>query len=72
MTARSSLLPRLRVLVPLLLTALGPAGARAGSHLWRFHEFYSSPDRSVQFIVFNTLPDKPPLLSLGSRNAIAK
>jgi hypothetical protein len=24
--------------------------AYAGSHLWRFSEFYSSPDRSVQFI----------------------
>jgi hypothetical protein len=24
--------------------------ARAASHLWRFSEFYSSPDRSVQFI----------------------
>lgn len=24
--------------------------AHAGSHLWRFNEFYSSPDRKVQFI----------------------
>ena len=30
----------------LLLTNL----ASAGSHLWRFSEFYSSPDRKVQFI----------------------
>lgn len=26
------------------------APADAGSHLWRFNEFYSSPDRSIQFI----------------------
>lgn len=30
------------------LCAAGPAAA--GSHLWRFEEFYSSPDRKVQFI----------------------
>jgi hypothetical protein len=30
------------------LCAAGPASA--ASHLWRFHEFYSSPDRKVQFI----------------------
>jgi hypothetical protein len=30
--------------------ALGPSTAVAASHLWRFSEFYSSPDRSVQFI----------------------
>lgn len=29
---------------------LRAAPADAGSHLWRFSEFYSSPDRSVQFI----------------------
>ena len=27
-----------------------PAPAVAGSHLWRFSEFYSSPNRKVQFI----------------------
>ncbi len=27
-----------------------PNAAIAGSHLWRFNEFYSSPDRSIQFI----------------------
>lgn len=27
-----------------------PDAARAASHLWRFNEFYSSPDRSIQFI----------------------
>jgi hypothetical protein len=27
-----------------------PSSAQAGSHLWRFSEFYSSPDRTVQFI----------------------
>jgi hypothetical protein len=41
-----------RVLVLSFVAALvlraGPADA--GSHLWRFSEFYSSPDRSVQFI----------------------
>jgi hypothetical protein len=26
------------------------AGASAGSHLWRFSEFYSSPDKRIQFI----------------------
>jgi hypothetical protein len=26
------------------------SSAQAGSHLWRFNEFYSSPDRTVQFI----------------------
>lgn len=36
------------LLVPVVLVLAGPA--RAGSHLWRFSEFYSSPDRSVQFI----------------------
>ena len=35
----------------LAVTLLGvPSGAQAGSHLWRYNEFYSSPDRSVQFI----------------------
>ncbi len=29
---------------------LRTAPADAGSHLWRFSEFYSSPDRAVQFI----------------------
>lgn len=34
-----------------LLALVGAAGpAAAGSHLWRFNEFYSSPDRSVQYI----------------------
>ena len=26
--------------------------ASAGSHLWRFSEFYSSPDRKIQFIEY--------------------
>src|SRR5262245_23875970 len=30
--------------------AQAPSTALAASHLWRFSEFYSSPDRSVQFI----------------------
>src|SRR5262245_37263071 len=36
------------LLLGLLLLGSGPASA--ASHLWRFSEFYSSPDRSVQFI----------------------
>jgi hypothetical protein len=31
-----------------LLAGVSPAWA--GSHLWRFNEFYSSPDRTIQFI----------------------
>src|SRR5262245_50478818 len=46
MARRSSLFPSLAL--GLLLVAAQPA--LAGSHLWRFSEFYSSPDRSVQFI----------------------
>ena len=40
------------VFVPALTALLlfGTAPALAGSHLWRFSEFYSSPDRKVQFI----------------------
>jgi len=33
-----------------ILLVLRAASADAASHLWRFSEFYSSPDRSVQFI----------------------
>ena len=33
-----------------ILLVLRAAPAEAASHLWRFSEFYSSPDRSVQFI----------------------
>ncbi len=36
-------------LAAVLLLALHGA-ASANSHLWRFNEFYSSPDRSIQFI----------------------
>ncbi len=36
-------------LAALLLLALA-GSAHANSHLWRFNEFYSSPDRSIQFI----------------------
>ena len=32
------------------LLLLGAHPASAASHLWRFSEFYSSPDRSIQFI----------------------
>jgi hypothetical protein len=38
------------LLAPLLAALALPHGTRAASHLWRFHELYSSPDRSVQFI----------------------
>ena len=37
-------------LAALLAPLLHAAAAAAASHLWRFSEFYSSPDRSVQFI----------------------
>ncbi len=33
-----------------MLLAFWAAPAGAGSHLWRFSEFYSSPNRDVQFI----------------------
>jgi len=36
------------MLLAAIFSAANPA--QAGSHLWRFNEFYSSPDRSVQFI----------------------
>ncbi len=39
---------RFLALALLLFLRAGPADA--GSHLWRFSEFYSSPDHSVQFI----------------------
>src|SRR5512145_703920 len=38
------------VLALLAALVLRAAPADAASHLWRFSEFYSSPDRSVQFI----------------------
>ena len=38
------------VLALLAALALRAAPADAASHLWRFSEFFSSPDRSVQFI----------------------
>jgi len=41
------LLPSLVVVLASLVLAV-PAGA--ASHLWRFSEFYSSPDKSIQFI----------------------
>jgi hypothetical protein len=37
-------------LVLAIVFAWSPPAAFAGSHLWRFSEFYSSPDRSIQFI----------------------
>ena len=38
------------VLAIVLAVLQAPNAALAASHLWRFSEFYSSPDRSVQFI----------------------
>jgi hypothetical protein len=35
-------------MLTIILSLASPA--MAGSHLWRFSEFYSSPDRSIQFI----------------------
>lgn len=40
----------LSILVLASVLGLGAGPAAAASHLWRFSEFYSSPDRSVQFI----------------------
>ncbi len=42
----------IRVLAATLLFALfqAPFPSFAGSHQWRFSEFYSSPDRTIQFI----------------------
>lgn len=37
-------------LLAFVFAVTAPAAAFAGSHMWRFSEFYSSPDRSVQFI----------------------
>jgi hypothetical protein len=42
-----------RLALPFVLTLVvlcATAPARAASHLWRFNEFYSSPNRKVQFI----------------------
>jgi hypothetical protein len=44
---------RLPLLLALLVLETDPAVA--ASHLWRFREFYSSPDRSVQFIVMQEI-----------------
>lgn len=38
------------ILAGATLALSGAVPAAAGSHLWRFSEFYSSPDRRVQFI----------------------
>ena len=46
MTKSSSTALRIATAISLLLAA----PASAGSHLWRFNEFYSSPDGSIQFI----------------------
>jgi len=44
-------MPGLLVALAVVLAVVqAPSGALAASHLWRFSEFYSSPDRSVQFI----------------------
>ena len=40
----------LRLLGPGLASFAIAMQASAGSHLWRFSEFYSSPDKTVQFI----------------------
>ena len=38
------------LLACLAMLAFSPAPAAAASHLWRFSEFYSSPNRKIQFI----------------------
>jgi hypothetical protein len=45
---------RLRFLCAAVLL-LAPLRAGAPSHLWRFHEFYSSQDRKVQYIVMKEI-----------------
>lgn len=42
--------PLVSFLVFASVLVLGAGPVAAASHLWRFSEFYSSPDRSVQFI----------------------
>src|SRR5262245_10365374 len=41
---------RLIPVLSLVILVLRALPADAGSHMWRFSEFYSSPDRTVQFI----------------------
>jgi hypothetical protein len=43
-------LERRLILLLVLASLAAPDPAAAASHLWRFSEFYSSPDQSVQFI----------------------
>jgi hypothetical protein len=56
----------------LLVAALGavllgePGRAIACSHLWRFSEFYSSPDRSVQFIEMQEIGGSPKEWLIGN------
>jgi hypothetical protein len=44
-----------RFLCYALLLGFVPLAASAGSHLWRFEQFYSSQDRKVQFIVMREI-----------------
>ena len=51
MRPRSPMATRCWTLLATLTILVGSSsGALAGSHLWRFSEFYSSADRSIQFI----------------------
>ena len=61
--------PVAKVLLGLLLAlAFSPQNsARAGSHLWRFSEFYSSPDGSVQFIEMQEIGGSDIETNLDSR-----
>ncbi len=43
-------MPRSGIILATVLALCGASAASAGSHLWRFSEFYSSTDRTVQFI----------------------
>ena len=41
---------RLHALLASIAFAAGPTSALAGSHLWRFHEIFSSANGTIQFI----------------------
>ena len=55
-----------------LVTVLGiglgiPSSAQAASHLWRFSEFYSSPDRTIQFIEMQEIGGSSGEINIGNR-----
>lgn len=60
---RSTTMSELGRCLLLLLAAsslmLEATSARSASHLWRFSEFYSSPDGSIQFIEMEEILGSP-------------